>query len=124
MKEAGMAEPVEVLKAMSDHGRLRILKLLESKQLCVCEITDLIGLATSTISSHLNVLRNAGLIKDEKDGKWINYRLVENPEPFIAQVWQIISERLEQDPIVAADKNKAENVDRLQICSSGKELNG
>jgi ArsR family transcriptional regulator, arsenate/arsenite/antimonite-responsive transcriptional repressor len=63
-----MIEPVDILKALSDHGRLRILKILEHKSLCVCEITELIGLATSTISAHLNILKNAGLIKDEKDG--------------------------------------------------------
>jgi len=115
-----MAEPIDILKAMSDHGRLRILKILEIKYLCVCEITELIGLATSTISSHLNVLKNAGLIKDEKDGKWINYRIVEKPDPFFEQLWLIISERLDKDPIVLADRKKAATVDRLKICSSGK----
>ncbi len=115
-----MAEPVDIVKALSDHGRLRILKLLEHRELCVCEITELIGLATSTISAHLNLLRNAGLIRDEKEGRWINYRLAGMADPFIADLWRIISQRLEHDPIIAEDRKKAETVDRLQICGGGK----
>ncbi|HPR89375.1 MAG TPA: metalloregulator ArsR/SmtB family transcription factor [bacterium] len=115
-----MAEPVDVLKALSDHGRLRILKLLENKKLCVCEITELIGLATSTISSHLNVLKNAGLIKDEKEGKWINYQMAENPDPFFRELWLVISKQLNLDSVVAEDKQRRADVDRLKICSSGK----
>jgi len=115
-----MAEPVDILKALSDHGRLRILKMLETKKLCVCEITELIGLATSTISSHLNVLKNAGLIKDEKEGKWINYQLVDRPDPFFSQLWPVISEQLDADPAVAIDSKKIKIVDRMTICSSGK----
>ncbi|HOT98750.1 MAG TPA: metalloregulator ArsR/SmtB family transcription factor [bacterium] len=117
-----MAEPVEVLKALSDHGRLRILKLLENKKLCVCEITELIGLATSTISSHLNVLKNAGLIKDEKEGKWINYRMAENPDPFFSELWPVISKKLDLDSVVAEDKLRGAGVDRLKICSSSKSV--
>lgn len=115
-----MHEPVDLLKAVSDHGRLRILKLLETRRLCVCEITEVIGLATSTISSHLNLLKNSGLIEDEKDGKWINYRLASPPDPLFAQLWPVISKRLEQDPVVRADKKKAAQVDRRTICGAGK----
>ncbi len=115
-----MAEPIDIIKAISDHGRLRILKILEIRDLCVCEITEVIGLATSTISSHLNVLKNAGLIKDEKDGKWINYRMNVNPEPFFAELWPVISKRLDEDPIVSGDKNKVRFVDRSTICGTGK----
>jgi len=115
-----MNEPVDLLKALSDHGRLRILKLLETRSLCVCEITEVIGLATSTISSHLNLLKNSGLIQDEKEGKWINYRLVSPPDPLFAQLWPLISKRLEQDPVIMADKQKALLIDRYRICSNGK----
>ncbi|HPI71944.1 MAG TPA: metalloregulator ArsR/SmtB family transcription factor [bacterium] len=115
-----MHEPVDLLKAISDHGRLRILKLLETRSLCVCEITEIIGLATSTISSHLNLLKNSRLIEDEKDGKWINYRLASPADPLFAQLWPLISKRLELDPVVAADKKKAAQVDRYKICGNGK----
>jgi ArsR family transcriptional regulator, arsenate/arsenite/antimonite-responsive transcriptional repressor len=115
-----MVEHVDILKALSDLGRLRILKILEIRSLCVCEIKELIGLATSTISSHLNVLKNAGIIKDEKDGKWINYSFLENPEPFFSQIWPAISKELDKDPVIVKDQIKATVVDRYQIIGNGK----
>lgn len=115
-----MIESVDILKALSDHGRLRILKILEIRSLCVCEITEVIGLATSTISSHLNLLKNAGLIMDEKEGKWINYHFVINPEPFFGHLWPIISKQLDQDPLVAKDRKAVAHVDRQKICGGGK----
>ena len=115
-----MTEPVDILKALSDLGRLRILKILEVKSLCVCEITELIGLATSTVSAHLSQLKNAGLIEDEKEGKWINYRLARNPNPLFAQIWPIISDSLEQNALAIADSERAAHIDRHRICSTGK----
>jgi len=115
-----MTEPVDILKALSDLGRLRILKMLEVKSLCVCEITELIGLATSTISAHLSQLKNAGLIEDEKEGKWINYHLAQTPDPLFAQIWPILSERLGQDAAVCADRERADHIDRHRLCSTGR----
>ncbi|MBN2103259.1 winged helix-turn-helix transcriptional regulator [bacterium] len=57
-----MKEPIIVLKALSDKNRIRILKMLEKKSLCVCEITAILGLAVSTISKHLSILKEANLI--------------------------------------------------------------
>jgi len=68
----------EIFRALSDPGRFRIVKMLEQKALCVCEITAILGLAASTVSRHLSILRDAGIILDEKKGKWVNYRL--NPD--------------------------------------------
>ena len=65
----------QIFKALSDKSRLRILKMLQRKSLCVCEITEILKLETSTASKHLSILRDAGLIIDEKDKKWINYRI-------------------------------------------------
>ena len=62
----------KIFKALSDSNRIRIVKMLQRKSLCVCEIKDVINLATSTVSKHLSILREAGLIVDWKDGKWIN----------------------------------------------------
>jgi ArsR family transcriptional regulator len=115
-----MNKPVDILKAISDHGRLRILKILEKRSLCVCEITELIGLATSTVSAHLSQLKNAGLIEDEKEGKWINYHLAQTPDPLFAQIWPILSERLGQDAAVCADRERADHIDRHRLCSTGR----
>lgn len=65
----------KIFKALSDPNRLRIMKMLEKKELCVCEITAVLGLAASTVSKHLSILRENALILDNKDGKWVNYRI-------------------------------------------------
>ena len=66
----------KIIKALADKNRLRIIcLLLEKKDLCVCEITYIIGLSQPTISSHLRLLENAGLIESSKDGLWVNYNI-------------------------------------------------
>jgi len=62
-----------VFKALSDPTRLKILYLLEHGDLCVCEIMAVLEIPQSTISHHLNVLKNAGFLKSQKDGVWIQY---------------------------------------------------
>ena len=74
-----MRELVKQFKALSDPNRVRIIKMLEVKPLCVCEIREILDLANSTISKHLTLLREAGFILDEKSGKWVNYRLNDEP---------------------------------------------
>lgn len=64
-----------VFKAMSDETRLRILKLLEHGELCVCDIVGALDMIQPKVSFHLCVLKEAGLIKDRRQGKWIHYRI-------------------------------------------------
>jgi ArsR family transcriptional regulator len=112
-----MREVIKIFKAFSDPNRLRILKMLEKKPLCVCEITSILNLATSTVSKHLYLLREAGLIVDEKDGKWVNYRL--NPEPdqiYIPEMLNLLSTWLPDDKVIAADREKMRTTDRNKIC--------
>jgi len=71
------------LKALADETRLRILKLLEVREMCVCEIMVALGLTQPTASHHLGILENVGLVKDRKEGKWVFYsiadpKLIEN----------------------------------------------
>jgi ArsR family transcriptional regulator len=63
------------MKALSDSSRIKIIKLLEKKELCVCELTAALGLAQPTVSKHLKQLEDAGLVEYRKDGPWVNYRL-------------------------------------------------
>jgi len=67
-----------VFKALADETRLRILKLLEVREMCVCEVMIALDLTQPTASHHLGILENAGLVKDRKEGKWVFYR-VTNP---------------------------------------------
>ncbi len=64
-----------VFKALSDETRLRILKLLERGELCVCDIFSALAMVQPKVSFHLAVLKEAGLIRDRKEGRWVHYRI-------------------------------------------------
>jgi ArsR family transcriptional regulator len=70
-----MKELATIFKALSDETRLRIIKLLEKGELCVCDITAALDMVQPKVSFHLNTLKGAGLIKDRKAGRWIHYSL-------------------------------------------------
>ncbi len=73
-----MEELSTIFKALSDETRLRIVKLLEKGELCVCDIVAGLDIVQPKASFHLGVLKEAGLIKDRKQGKWIHYSLNES----------------------------------------------
>jgi DNA-binding transcriptional ArsR family regulator len=64
-----------VSRSIADTNRVRILKMLEPGELCVCQITAILGLAPATVSKHLSLLRTAGLLSHRKEGRWVFYRL-------------------------------------------------
>jgi ArsR family transcriptional regulator len=66
---------MNITKALADEKRVRTLLALRHGELCVCQITELFGLAVSTVSKHLSILAQAGLVVSRKDGRWIYYRL-------------------------------------------------
>ena len=76
---------IRVMKALSDPNRVRILKLLEDGELCVCEIQQVLGLAQSTVSKHMKLLEDAGLTTKKRQGTWMLYRLAAPAETIFAQ---------------------------------------
>lgn len=77
LDEVEIKDEAEILKAMSDPCRLKILMLLKEGELCVCEIMIALDRQQSTTSHHLSILKDAGLVKERKDGRWSRYRLSE-----------------------------------------------
>ena len=75
-----MREFLAIAKALSDASRVRALTALAGGELCVCQIIELLGLAPSTVSKHMAVLHQAGLVESRKEGRWIYYRLAEEAE--------------------------------------------
>jgi ArsR family transcriptional regulator len=71
---------LRVMKALSDPNRVRVLKLLENKALCVCEIQNVLGLAQPTVSSHMKILEDAGLVTKERQGTWMIYSQADGRE--------------------------------------------
>ncbi|HEX9129565.1 MAG TPA: metalloregulator ArsR/SmtB family transcription factor [Gemmatimonadaceae bacterium] len=71
---------IELFHALSDETRLEIIELLRKGERCVCELTDTLDAAQSRLSFHLRVLKDAGIVRDRKDGRWVYYEL--DPEAF------------------------------------------
>lgn len=109
----------EIFKALSEPNRIRIIKMLQEKTLCVCEITEILRLAASTVSKHLSILKECGLIIDEKDNKWINYKINPNPgDAGIISALFSIKLLMEDDEIIKIDREKLKTVDREILCAS------
>jgi ArsR family transcriptional regulator, arsenate/arsenite/antimonite-responsive transcriptional repressor len=106
-----------IFKALSDKSRIRIIKMLQKKPLCVCEITEILELAASTVSNHLSILSETGLIKGEKDGKWINYKINMSPKDnSISSILLYLQFVLDDDDIIRKDRNIIKKVDRNVLC--------
>jgi ArsR family transcriptional regulator len=106
----------KIFKALSDKNRIRIVKMLQKKSLCVCEIKDVLKLATSTVSKHLSILREAGLIVDWKDGKWINYKINPEPDSLAANALLYTQMQIEDDETIKNDRKLINCVDRNILC--------
>jgi ArsR family transcriptional regulator, arsenate/arsenite/antimonite-responsive transcriptional repressor len=99
-----MNELVTIFKALSDETRLRIIKLLEQGELCVCDITAALDMVQPKVSFHLSALKEAGLIKDRKQGKWIHYSLNEK-DLFRRMLILSACERM-QDNTISGDRKR------------------
>lgn len=77
LDEEALNSETRIFKALADSNRLKIVKLLKDGELCACELTIALSSSQSTVSHHLSVLKNAGLIKERKEGKWSYFRLSE-----------------------------------------------
>ncbi len=105
------------IKALSDNNRLRILKLLQIRPLCVCEITAVLQLSPSTVSKHLSLLRHANLIGDHKEGKWVICHLEKQPNnTFVDELLPLLATWLEDDLQIQADRLKIADINRINLC--------
>ena len=112
-----MRQHLKTFKALGDRNRLRIMKMLEVKAMCVCEITAVLNLAPSTVSKHLSLLHEADLIDDRKEAKWVNYSLPKkNRIPLISEMLKLLHRSLGDDPEILADREKAKTVNRMEVC--------
>ena len=113
-----MRNLVNIFKALGDESRLRILKLLEEKPYCVCELTFVLGSSQPTVSGHLKVLRDAGLVDYDKDGVWVNYHLCrEEINQYAPILLDFIKTCINDAPKILSDKKRAQKADRSAICA-------
>jgi len=100
-----------VAKALSDEHRVRALMALRRRELCLCQLVELLGLATSTVSKHMTILRQAGLVKGVKRGRWMYYRPVGTAAPHMvrdAVAWAYAS--LAADGQIRRDVTRAKTI--------------
>jgi ArsR family transcriptional regulator len=91
-------------KAISDPTRIRMLKLLEGGELCVCDIMEVLGLVQSTASKHLNILKMVGLVESRKGGTWSYYRLAEKYREHNKNFLKFVASHLNNDEIITKDR--------------------
>jgi DNA-binding transcriptional ArsR family regulator len=105
-----------IAQALSDGNRVRILAALRKRELCVCQITELLGLAPSTVSKHLMLLRHAGLVESRKQGRWIHYtRPGRSAEKPISAALQWIDVSLARDARLRADRLRLDEILRIPV---------
>jgi DNA-binding transcriptional ArsR family regulator len=114
-----MREFLAVMKAFADENRLRIMLALQNRELCLCQIVELLGLANSTVSRHMSILYQARLVDVRKDGRWSYFRLAETQYVEATEVLGTAVRALSRDPIVKSDKKRLKEilkVDPEKLC--------
>ena len=119
-----MKDVLSVTKALSAGNRLRtVMALREMVELCVCQVTEMLGVAPATVSRHISILQNAGLVESRKDGRWVYYRISETAkaEP-VATVMEWLGESLDRSAEIRADRKYLRKIARCgaaEYCSTG-----
>jgi ArsR family transcriptional regulator, arsenate/arsenite/antimonite-responsive transcriptional repressor len=113
MTDAPLGQMIRVHKALAHPVRVRILAMLRGGELCVCQLNAVIGLAPSTISAHLGELKDAGLIAERKEGRWVHYRLdaADVRKDALAALWPALA----ADPQITQDAGLLAAITKLPV---------
>jgi len=115
-----MRDLMTVIKALADENRVRILLAVQDRELCVCQIVELLGLAPSTVSKHLSILHQARLVDSRKEGRWMFYRAADNHSPIEArEVAAVVCRLLTGNPEAGEDAKRLKQIlkmDRDELC--------
>ena len=113
-----MEQFVETMKALADIKRVKILKALQYRSLCVCEIQSLLGINQPSVSKHLRILEKAGFVSRKKAGLWVEYALSQgNDSPYVASILGNLKHWLESSNEIKSMKNNVFEVCRKEICN-------
>ncbi|MBU1044949.1 MAG: metalloregulator ArsR/SmtB family transcription factor [Candidatus Omnitrophica bacterium] len=104
-----------VFKALADINRIRILKLLEKRKMCVCELAYILDVSQPAISKQLKKIARAGLIDSEQDGFWTNY-FIKPKDDYAKKLLKLLSTWLNADAIVNDDLEKLKKANRENLC--------
>jgi ArsR family transcriptional regulator len=116
-----MQKILETLKALADGNRLRAFAVLRARdELCVCQITEMLGLSMATVSRHMNILHRAGLVHSRKDGRWVFYCLAKSLSPELTS-W--LDVECASSPEIEADQARISEIllcDTTTLCKRQK----
>jgi len=108
-----MLEILNITKALSDENRVRALIMLTNGELCVCQIIEMMGLAPSTVSKHMSILKQAGLVETRKNGRWIYYRLTDPKKIATFEITQWLDKHLRKDSAILEDKKRLKKIKKI-----------
>jgi ArsR family transcriptional regulator len=112
-----MKQFIKTMKALSDPNRVKTLKLLQQKELCVCELQGVLDISQPAVSKHLKVLEEAGLVNSRKEGLWVYYSLSDGSgTPYASCLLGNLRRWLDDDPEVAALVGRVPMLDREKLC--------
>ena len=115
-----------VMKSVADPTRVRILKLLEAGEMCVCQIVAILELSQSTVSKHLFLLKMAGLVRERQEKKWVHYALDgSRGVPYARKMLNALKGWLNDDPVIERDHKRealARELGPVNICERGMTL--
>ena len=103
----------QIFKALSDRSRLRMVSLVMKRELCVCEIMEVLNLSQSNASGHLTILKNAGVLSGRKQAQWAYYKISEMLPP---ELYQYLSRTFSEDPLYAEDRKRLETCTAADGC--------
>ena len=114
-----MKDFINVMKALSDPSRVKIVKMLQHKLMCVCEMREALQLSQSTVSKHLKILVNSGLVDFKKDGLWVNYYLPNGSKsPYVSSLMGNLRHWLDEEPEIEEIIDRLPDIRREDICGS------
>ena len=115
-----MREILAITKALADENRLRALGLLADQELCLCQIVEVLGLATSTVSRHMSLLHHARLVESRKEGRWAYFRLADRgAPPEVRDALRLVLKYLAQKEQGTSDRKvlkKVLQIDPEELC--------
>ncbi len=116
-----MLDFIDMAKALSDENRVRALMMLRSGELCVCQLIEMLGLAPSTVSKHMSILRHARLVQARKQGKWMYYRLADgDAAEYVLEAVRWAQNCLSNDKQIVADTRQLKavcKIDKEKLCA-------
>ena len=112
-----MKDFIKVMKALSDPNRVKIVKMLQHKTMCVCELREALQIAQPSVSKHLKILEDADLVASRKDGQWVDYYLTDGSRsPYVASLLGNLKHWLENEEEIRDIINKIPSIRREDVC--------